>query len=421
MKCRYCGQEIPDGILYCQFCGREVQMVPDYNPLDDILTAHVKDSINGDLQFNRTRTENGAGRNNTGRNASARRNTGRTAPVRGNTSRTGAVKGRTSSYSNTARMREEKEMRRRQAERRRELKKKKRRKVLMILFLILAAIVGGIVALYMNSYAGIVKSGNKAFLSKDYTKAEEKFRRAISKNDKKAEAYEGLSKVYIQKNDLDSAENLFLSVIEKQPENVNVYKACFEFYLDTDQAMEIPKLLSSAQNSVQEKLSEYSVSKPEFSLDAEDIYEDVQQITLTSVDGTVRYTTDGSEPDTKSQKFDSPIQISEGSNVIKAITVNKRGIPSQIAEKEYVVEFPIEDAPAVSPSTGQYESSQSIEVKVPEGYDAYYTMDGSDPTTASKKYTGPIDMPKGETLFKAVLVTKSGRVSGITTRNYVRE
>ena len=125
--------------------------------------------------------------------------------------------------------------------------------------------------------------------------------------------------------------------------------------------------------------------------------------------------------DMNSEKFQAPIQLSEGSTVIKAIVVNKKGVPSQTVEKEYVVEFPIEDAPAVSPSTGQYESAQSIEIKVPEGYTAYYTTDGNDPTTSSKKYTGPIEMPKGETLFKAILVTKGGRVSGVTTRNYVRE
>ena len=96
-------------------------------------------------------------------------------------------------------------------------------------------------------------------------------------------------------------------------------------------------------------------------------------------------------------------------------------MPSQYEEKTYVIELPIEEAPAVSPSTGQYESEMTIEVKVPEGYDAYYTMDGEDPTTASTKYTGPIDMPKGDTLFKAVLVSADGRISGVTTRNYSLE
>ena len=41
MKCRYCKAEIPEGELYCKKCGREVQIVPDYNPLEEMLTAHI--------------------------------------------------------------------------------------------------------------------------------------------------------------------------------------------------------------------------------------------------------------------------------------------------------------------------------------------------------------------------------------------
>ena len=48
-------------------------------------------------------------------------------------------------------------------------------------------------------------------------------------------------------------------------------------------------------------------------------------------------------------------------------------------------------------------------------------MDGTDPTTSSKKYSGPINMPEGETIFKAILINGKGRSSGVTTRNYVLE
>ena len=47
MKCRYCGQEIPEGVLYCENCGQEVRIVPDYNPLDDMLAQQIVGSING--------------------------------------------------------------------------------------------------------------------------------------------------------------------------------------------------------------------------------------------------------------------------------------------------------------------------------------------------------------------------------------
>lgn len=414
MKCRYCGQEIPDGILYCENCGREVRIVPDYNPLDDMLTAHVKDSINSDTEVHRTV------RGNTGRTSGGRgttRNTGRTAAGRTVTGRTVASR----SGPRTSRMQDERELRRRQAERRKAMKRKKRKKVLLAMFFVVVILVAAVVIFYLNSYPGIIKSGNKALAAKDYTKAEEYFQRAVSQNDERAEAYTGLSKVLIAQDNLSGAENIFLNVIEKQPENSRIYEAAFQFYLDTDQPMGIPSLLGDADEKVIKELSEYVVSEPEFSLDDEKKYDDVQQLSLTSDEEAIYYTSDGSAVSPKSTKYEEPIQLKEGSNVIKAVAVNKEGVPSQPVEKEYVIELPIEDAPAVSPSTGQYDYEQSIEIQVPDGYTAYYTMDGKDPTTASEKYTGPIDMPDGETLFKAILVSKSGRVSGVTTRNYVKE
>ena len=36
MKCQKCGTDIPEGKFYCENCGTAIQMVPDYNPVDDI-------------------------------------------------------------------------------------------------------------------------------------------------------------------------------------------------------------------------------------------------------------------------------------------------------------------------------------------------------------------------------------------------
>ncbi|WP_346708430.1 chitobiase/beta-hexosaminidase C-terminal domain-containing protein [Massilistercora timonensis] len=398
MKCRYCGHEIPDGVLYCENCGKEVRIVPDYNPLDDILAQEIVGSINGEptgLDLSDTERLR--------RTASQRRTTGRT--MRG-----------------TGTMTEDREARRRQAQRRKAQLRKKRRILLAVMFLILAALIGGIVLIYKNSYNGIVSAGNKALERQEYSEASSAFQRAIGKNKERPEAYTGLSRVYLAQNDPDAAESVFLDAIEEQAGNSDLYGACIDFYIDTKQQMEIPGLLDEATDQVREALSEYIIDVPEFSLDAKETYEEVQQLTLTAGKGlTIYYTVDGSDPDTGSTKYTEPIQLDEGETTVTAIAVNKNGIPSMPEAKEYVIELPIEDAPAVSPSTGQYEAATSIEVKVPDGYEAYYTTDGSDPTTASAKYTGPVNMPEGETLFKAVLVSGDGRLSGITTRNYVLE
>ncbi len=47
MKCRHCGAVMPEGLLRCSRCGADIRIVPDYNPLDDVLAAQVKGAIDG--------------------------------------------------------------------------------------------------------------------------------------------------------------------------------------------------------------------------------------------------------------------------------------------------------------------------------------------------------------------------------------
>ena len=398
MKCRYCKSEIPEGELYCKKCGREVQIVPDYNPLEEMLTAQIQlDGNEQESELDQYINQNRRNNNRTGQTAG--RNTG-----------------------STGRMLTEKERRKRQSAKaaRKKALRRKRRIVLLIMALIVVLAGAGFYVIYQNSYNGIMKKAQKAAQSKDYTTAEAYYKQAISKNTKKADAYTGLADVYLSQDKTDEGTTLFEEAVSKQSGNVELYKACMDFYLKSDQNMEIPELLDSVSDSMLEKLSDYVVDEPKFSLEDSMTYDDVQKLLLTADKDTIYYTTDGTDPDLTSTKYTSEgIQISEGETTIKAIAVNKKGVPSSISKKIYTVEFPVEDAPAVSPSTGQYDEAVQIEVKVPEGYTAYYTTDGTDPTTASTKYTGPIDMPKGETLFKVVLVNGKGRMSGITTRNYM--
>ena len=47
MICRHCGANFPDDLVVCPECGAEVQIVPDYNPLDDVLAREVRGSVEG--------------------------------------------------------------------------------------------------------------------------------------------------------------------------------------------------------------------------------------------------------------------------------------------------------------------------------------------------------------------------------------
>ncbi len=78
------------------------------------------------------------------------------------------------------------------------------------------------------------------------------------------------------------------------------------------------------------------------------------------------------------------------------------------------------EAPIFSPDGGVYTTPQSVSFAVAaptmEGYTFYYTLDGTEPTTQSKLYTGPIEVSTTTTI-KAIAV-KGGEVSLVTTATY---
>lgn len=288
----------------------------------------------------------------------------------------------------------------------------------MLVFVLAVVGVCGVM-LYQNSYDGIVKKGYNSLQLGEYSAAKKYFNKAIEKNQQKVEAYTGLSEVYIEQKDLEKAENVFLKAIESQPDNTGLYKAAVAFYVDAEQLDKISSLLNGCSDTVLTELEEYVSEAPEFSLE-EGTYTEVQEVSLTG-EGDIYYTTDGSEPTKNSTLYEEPILLNEGTTTIKAVCINKKDIKSLIGKKRYVVSLPIADAPAVTPSTGQYSTPTQIVISVPEGYTAYYTLDGSTPTAASKLYTEPIDMPDGQTTFSAVLLSKTGKLTSVTKRSYLLE
>ena len=312
----------------------------------------------------------------------------------------------------------EAEQRKRNAAKKRALKKKKQKRAAVIIGIsvVLIFIIGFVI--YQTSYAGQNRKGYRALSEQEFEKATEYFTKAVRKKPERGEAYTGLSKVYIAQNDLNKAEEIFLNAIKKYSDQAEIYEACILFYMDTDQVTSVSPLLEDAPDSVRDTLSVYVSDPPEFTLDSSVTYDDVQQLSLTASSSKIFYTDDGSDPTINSTPYTEPLQIEEGETTISAISVNKKGIPSLSVSETYTVELPIADAPPVTPSTGQYDEETNITITVPDGYVAYYTTDRTNPTAESTRYTGPITMPEGSTIFKAVLIDAKGRTSGITTRNY---
>lgn len=446
MRCTHCGANIPDDQMICPECGAEVQIVPDYNPLEDVLTREVRGSVEGATRQIRTGDLRRARRENTPRNVNStrvlsqgemdrireeRRERLRRSGAQGrqNGSNTGRNTG--SVRRNTDRIRQEQEHQRKNAEERRrqqqmkrlQAAKRRRRNFLLVLFGLLVLIGIGIYVIYQNSYTGVLNRGYRELQSGSYAQAQELFERAVRKDSSRSEAYTGLSQVYMEQDDLTGAEEVFLNALETQPSNAKLYQAVIEFYMDTEQQEKISPLLQDCEDQqVLSAVAEYVSEAPEFSLES-GTYSEVQEVSLSSeTGGTIYYTTDGTDPSQSSSVYSEPILLEEeGETEIRAMAVNENGIPSVVSSGTYVIEFPIVNAPAVTPATGQYTEPTKITITVPDGYTAYYTMDGSTPTTESDKYTGPIDMPQNtQTIFSAILVNdNNGKATDVTTRNYI--
>lgn len=415
MKCVHCGANIPDGQIVCPVCGREVQIVPDYNPLEDVLTREVRGSVEGATRQIRTD------------DIRKYRNNRRTQNVNSTRVLSEEELDRIRERRKSSRPRNTGEIRRQRQQKRLEAAKRKRRNLLIVLFVILALIIAGVVVVYQNSYSSMVKKGYRAIQTKNYSTAENYFKRAITKDKSRPDAYTGYAEIYIDQDDLDSAEDVFLSAIENQPTNSELYQAAIDFYMDTKQQEKVSELLQNCENKdVLNAVSDYVSSAPVFTPEAGK-YTEVQEITIkSSTGGDIYYTTDGSDPTASSgTKYTEPVLLqNEGETQIRAIAVNKKGIPSVVASSTYTIEFPIVNAPAVTPSTGQYTEATQITITVPDGYTAYYTMDGSTPdpkSSSTTKYTGPVEMPKNtQTIFNAILVNnQNGKATDVTTRNYI--
>lgn len=370
MKCSKCGAEIREGSLYCDVCGEEVRIVPDYSPLDEVLTAHVRGEIKGRAEKERP-DMNAEVKSNKKKKSSPRKN--------------------------------------------------KKKKMIWVLGGLLVVMIVGLI-LFRGSYAGLVQRGNNAMNDKRYNAAFRYFQDASEKKPERPEAYAGMAKVYIAQDNLSDAENLFLTEIDEQPENADIYRAAAEFYVDTKQVSRIPVMLDNCTSeSVLTEMADYYVNAPTFSL-ADGTYEEIQHLALSSEEGNqIYYTLDESEPTKESgTRYGTEIELDEKEWVVKAICVNEKGIPSLVETRNIRVELPLSDPPMVAPSSGLYEEHTNITIQVPEGFTAYYVFDSTEPTKENwTKYEGPISMPEGNKIFSAVLMEDgTGKISAATVRNY---
>lgn len=102
----------------------------------------------------------------------------------------------------------------------------------------------------------------------------------------------------------------------------------------------------------------------------------------------IRYTTDGSEPNSASPLYAGPVHLAV-SSTLKAKAFKQGWISSSTASADYVLTSIA--PPQIDPPGGNYTSAQTVTVTcATAGAEIRYTLDGSDPNENSSLYTAPL-------------------------------
>lgn len=373
MKCPKCGAEMPVGSLYCEQCGEDIHIVPDFEP---------------EVEFNIEQTIHGIAKE---------------------------IKGNPKEIEESEEPDEQKEF------------LSERRKMILSIIITgvvaVALLIGGIFLYQYNSLAVQLKKAESNILKEDYDKAIGHYTRALE-----LESREGavnikfaLAEAYFLKNNKVEYEYLLREIVKDEYASLeqieSAYGKLIAIYRAREDFKSINELLQASENEeVLRTYQDYVAMEPEFSI-PEGYYTSLQPLKLSAYGtGRIFYTLDGSEPDENSMQYTAPLILDDGDYIVCAYFVNEYGISSECVKKSYHVEIEELPLPELKTVSGEYEFPTDIEV-LGDTENIYYTTDGSEPTLSSALYTGPIPMPLGKSSYKFVRLAE-GRTSSVVERTF---
>lgn len=376
MKCPGCGAQLKQGYLYCEKCGEEIRIVPDFEPEIENSIIETLSAVAEDVgPVEKTQAE----------------------VTETDEEETFVVE----SSKNVG----------------------KRIFFALILFVIFAACVyyfgiSKTVAHQDNYLEQQIENAQREYNQKNYKEAAEFYANAL-KLEQTAELLISYADCLYELGETEQAMSNYYAAIDLEPDNEMAYARIIAMYEADDEYEEIYKLLTlSGNEKIQAEFHNYMAVNPEFSYEG-GTYTQVVPLKITAATtGDLYYTLNGTDPMTNGILYTAPIFLKSGSYHVKAVYINNYGICSDVVEAEYIIEGTQPEEPQVALESGQYTLPQMISVVVPEGCIVYYSTDGSIPDEHSFIYGEPIPMKEGVTNYRFVALSKEGVYSEVVARSY---
>lgn len=378
MKCKKCGEEIESKLLYCPHCGEPIQLVPDYDVLEEELLSRVVEDKN---KAKEDKFATGVYKNPP---------EAKKPPKVISTKKVNYFdKKHLMLYTGAIFV------------------------AFMIVFCVLGSYMG------KHTYNNLMNSAVEAEEDGNYGKALNFYQEAYSIDADSFEAIYGLGRMYFRINEYKKAVEYLSKARELDPTNTKIYTYLLKSYSSLKDLDSIHALAELAPNDeIYQMISSYFVSPPTFS-EKSGTYEDEMTIFLSADKNCqIFYTTNGKNPITSGKLYTKGIILKEGTLEIKAVALNTDGDYSDVVSATYTVTIPELTKPKVTPEAGTYAGQQTISIEVPEGCTAYYSLDGTNPSSGGTEYTGPFVLTTGSCVLSVVVIDSNGNESPLYMGGY---